>query len=112
MLITVKASFWPFEFTMMPSEPSLKPAEASSAFAFAGLKAKLYLLVSELSSQLENVGVTMPLWFAGGSYPDSPIEETFARSIAYDMACRTLTLASSGLVRFGTTETFTVGGNQ
>jgi len=38
--------------------------------------------------------------------------ETWLLLIAYDMAWRTLTLASSGLVRFGTSETFTVGGNQ
>ena len=38
--------------------------------------------------------------------------ETLALSIAYDMASRTLTLFSSGSVRFGTSETFTVGGNQ
>ena len=36
MLMTVKESFWPFELAMMPSEPSLKPAEASSCFALAG----------------------------------------------------------------------------
>ena len=67
---------------------------------------------ADWSSQLVNVGVTMPAWFAGGSYPDSPIEETLARSIAYDMAWRTLTLLSSEFFRFGTSETFTVGGNQ
>ena len=38
--------------------------------------------------------------------------ETWLRLIAYDMAWRTLTLLSSGLVRFGSSETFTVGGNQ
>ena len=38
--------------------------------------------------------------------------ETWFRSIAYDMASRTLTLLSSGLVRLGSSETFTVGGNQ
>ncbi len=38
--------------------------------------------------------------------------ETWLLSIAYDIASRTLTLLSSGLVRFGTIDTFKVGGNQ
>ena len=38
--------------------------------------------------------------------------ETLSLSIAYEIASRTLTLLSSGLVRFGTIDTFRIGGNQ
>ena len=36
MLMTVNDSFCPAALVMMPSAPGWKPAEASSAFAFAG----------------------------------------------------------------------------
>ena len=38
--------------------------------------------------------------------------ETWLRLIAYEMAWRTFTFLSWGSVRFGTSVTLTVGGNQ
>ena len=68
MLMTVNCSFCPAAFAMMPSEPMWKPADSSSDVALAGSYAVAPgRQTAWLSSELENVGVTMPVWFAGGS---------------------------------------------
>src|SRR5579871_3563580 len=89
---------------------STKPAAFRIDIAFAGLYA--YVFWRPGLSQLENVGVTMPVWFAGGSYPYSPICETRERSIAYAIALRTARFDRIGSFRLMNTETFWSGGNQ
>ena len=54
----------------------------------------------------------MPVWFEGGSYPYSPISETFDRSMAYAIAFRTATLDRIGSFWLMKIETLTSGGNQ
>src|SRR2546423_12789071 len=91
------------------------PAEARAALALSrsGLS---YPAAETAAASLyfSNVGVTMPLWFAGGCCPSSPIADTFALSIADANACRTpsLLVALCDGSTVGTSATFSTGGDQ